>query len=51
MSNLPSLRLHIPVPPARPGDTPSFDHLRFSEAGAVRRPDSAASEAEMRDLP
>ncbi|ABQ67149.1 3-methyl-2-oxobutanoate dehydrogenase (2-methylpropanoyl-transferring) subunit alpha [Rhizorhabdus wittichii] len=51
MSNLPSLRLHIPVPPARPGDAPSFDHLRLSEAGAVRRPDSAAPEAEMRDLP
>ncbi|WP_016744791.1 3-methyl-2-oxobutanoate dehydrogenase (2-methylpropanoyl-transferring) subunit alpha [Rhizorhabdus wittichii] len=51
MSNLPSLRLHIPVPPARPGDAPSFDHLRLSEAGAVRRPDSAVPEAEMRDLP
>nr|WP_047167133.1 thiamine pyrophosphate-dependent enzyme [Sphingomonas sp. Y57] len=51
MSNLPSLRLHIPVPPARPGDTPSFDHLRLSAPGEVRRPDSAAAEAEMRDLP
>lgn len=51
MSNLPSLRLHIPVPPTRPGDAPRFDHLSFSDAGAVRRPDSAAAEPDMRDLP
>ncbi|MFA7440398.1 MAG: thiamine pyrophosphate-dependent enzyme [Sphingomonadaceae bacterium] len=51
MSNLPRLRLHIPTPPARPGEPPRFDHLDIAAAGAVRRPDSAAPGQEMRDLP
>lgn len=49
--NLPRLELHIPQPPARPGDAANFDHLDIPPAGSARRPDSAAPEAEMRDLP
>ncbi|HSN70721.1 MAG TPA: thiamine pyrophosphate-dependent enzyme [Steroidobacteraceae bacterium] len=32
-------RLHIPHPPARPGDKPDFSYLETSPAGAVARPD------------
>ncbi|MEG3146664.1 thiamine pyrophosphate-dependent enzyme [Sphingomonas sp. RT2P30] len=45
------LQLHIPVPSARPGDAPCFDHIPISAAGETRRPDVSATEAEMRDLP
>lgn len=50
MRNTPKLELHIPTPHARPGDEPTFDHIQIPPAGAVRRPDSLAPEAEMRDL-
>ena len=50
MSNLPRLQFHVPQPPARPGDPVTFDHVCMPDAGAVRRPDSAAHESEMRDL-
>ncbi|MEJ2088968.1 MAG: thiamine pyrophosphate-dependent enzyme [Gammaproteobacteria bacterium] len=32
-------RLHIPHPPARPGDQPDFSYVEISAAGAVPRPD------------
>ncbi len=32
-------RLHIPHPPARPGDKPDFSYVEISPAGAVPRPD------------
>jgi 2-oxoisovalerate dehydrogenase E1 component alpha subunit len=32
-------RLHVPHPPARPGDRPDFDYVRISPAGAVARPE------------
>ncbi len=51
MRNLPPLKLHIPIPIARPGDAASFAHVEIPEAGAVRRPDSATAESDMRDLP
>jgi 2-oxoisovalerate dehydrogenase E1 component alpha subunit len=51
MSNKVPLRLHIPLPKSRPGDTPDFSHLPMSEAGACRRPDPLVPEAEMRDMP
>src|SRR5690606_27790154 len=51
MRNLTPLQLHIPLPIARPGDAASFAHIDINEAGSVRRPDSAAPEAELRDLP
>ncbi len=51
MKNRPTLRLHIPEPAARPGDTPSFDRALIPSAGATRRPETNALESEMRDLP
>ncbi len=32
-------RLHIPHPPARPGDRPDFGYVEISEAGEVDRPE------------
>src|ERR1039457_2012856 len=32
-------RLHLPRPPARPGEKPDFSYVQISPAGAVRRPD------------
>lgn len=40
-------RLHIPQPPARPGDDPDFSYLDISPAGAVPRPDC---NARLRDI-
>lgn len=51
MANRPALSLHIPTPSLRPGDRATFDHLELPTAGAVRRPDARAAEAELRDLP
>ena len=51
MTNSKPLHLHVPAPPARPGDEPSFKHLVVPKAGETRRPDVAAPEEEMRDLP
>ena len=51
MKNRPALRLHIPEPEARPGDTPVFDRSLIPEPGDTRRPETTAIEAEMRDLP
>ena len=50
-SNLPPLELHIPEPHARPGEMIDFSHIDIGKAGAVRRPDTASHESEMRDLP
>src|SRR6204780_357700 len=32
-------RLHLPHPPARPGEAPDFSYVQLSSAGAVPRPD------------
>ena len=32
-------RLHIPHPPARPGDRPDFGYVEISDAGEVKRPE------------
>ena len=32
-------RLHLPHPPARPGEAPDFSYVQLSPAGAVARPD------------
>jgi 2-oxoisovalerate dehydrogenase E1 component alpha subunit len=50
LRNLSKPSLHIPVPTARAGDAPDFQHIEIPEAGSVRRPDTAADPAEMRDL-
>ncbi|HTY49644.1 MAG TPA: thiamine pyrophosphate-dependent enzyme [Steroidobacteraceae bacterium] len=39
-------RLHVPRPPARPGDRPDFGYLQISPAGAVARPEAAAGLAD-----
>ncbi len=51
MSNRPPLKLHVPVPKARPGDQPDFSHVVIPEAGSLRRPDTLSPEAAMRDMP
>jgi len=36
-------RLHVPHPPARPGDRPDFSYVKVSPAGSVGRPDTTAA--------
>lgn len=36
----PRSRLHVPFPPARPGDKPDFSYVQISPPGAVPRPDT-----------
>jgi 2-oxoisovalerate dehydrogenase E1 component alpha subunit len=48
--NLPPLRLHVPEPPARPGEEADFSHVEILPAGVTPRPDSAAPAGAMRDL-
>src|SRR5579863_1514204 len=43
-------RLHVPNPPARPGDTPDFSYLRLAPAGVAPRPDVLAPLAEIEGL-
>ena len=50
-SNRPALSLHVPEPPARPGEANDFSSLVIPEAGETRRPDVWAAEPDMRDLP
>lgn len=51
-TNLPPLSLYVPAPPARPGDeATTFGDFEVPPAGSVRRPDSAAPESDLRDLP
>lgn len=49
--NRPALSLHVPEPPARPGQAPDFSHITVPEAGATRCPDIAEPEPALRDLP
>ncbi len=48
--NLPPLRLHVPEPPARPGEEADFSHISVLPAGATPRPDSAADSGSLRDM-
>ncbi|SDG71538.1 3-methyl-2-oxobutanoate dehydrogenase (2-methylpropanoyl-transferring) subunit alpha [Pelagibacterium luteolum] len=50
-TNREPLALHVPEPPARPGDPVDFSHIAIPEAGAMRCPDIAEPEPGMRDLP
>ena len=36
-------RLHVPAPPARPGQPPDFSYLQLSAPGAIGRPEITAS--------
>ena len=46
----PRSRLHVPSPPARPGQEPDFSYVQISPAGAVGRPDVMASARETEEL-
>ncbi|MEJ7935231.1 3-methyl-2-oxobutanoate dehydrogenase (2-methylpropanoyl-transferring) subunit alpha [Sphingobium sp. AN558] len=48
--NLPPLRLHVPEPPARPGEHADFSHFDIPAVDAAQRPDETAAPADMRDL-
>lgn len=43
-------RLHVPRPPARPGEPPNFDYLNIQPAGAAPRPDPNAPLSEVQEL-
>ena len=43
-------RLHVPHPPARPGDTPDFSYVQISAAGAVARPEVTAKARDVEQL-
>lgn len=43
-------RLHVPHPPARPGQPADFGYLKLSPAGAIGRPDIKAPAASIADL-
>jgi 2-oxoisovalerate dehydrogenase E1 component alpha subunit len=43
-------RLHIPRPPARPGQVPDFSYVRLSPAGAVGRPEVGAAAVDIENL-
>ena len=49
MTNTPPLSLHIPEPPARPGQTPDFSHVRVPPAGGLARPDIGVDPADIRE--
>ncbi len=46
----PRSRLHVPSPPARPGQEPDFSYLSLSAAGAVHRPEFTAPAGDIEDL-
>ena len=46
----PRSRLHVPEPPARPGQEPDFSYLQLSPAGAAYRPDVTASARDIENL-
>jgi 2-oxoisovalerate dehydrogenase E1 component subunit alpha len=48
--NRPKLSLHVPEPPARPGETPDFSSVKVPPAGAAPRPDVAAPATETHPL-
>lgn len=43
----PVLQLHVPEPPARPGEEPDFSHIRVPPAGALKRPATSAPETSL----
>ena len=43
-------RLHLPSPPARPGQKPDFSYVHLSPAGAVSRPDVSTRARDMEPL-
>ena len=50
MSQNEPLRLHVPEPTGRPGQTTDFSYLRLSPAGEVRKPPTDVLPIDTRDL-
>jgi len=48
--NRPALSLHVPEPPARPGDEPDFSWVKVPAAGSAPRPDVTATAPETHPL-
>src|SRR5438270_12181495 len=48
--NAPRLALHVPEPPARPGETPDFSFLKIPAACTAPRPDTSAPASETHPL-
>jgi 2-oxoisovalerate dehydrogenase E1 component alpha subunit len=48
--NRPKLALHVPEPPARPGETPDFSKIQVPAAGSAPRPDVTAPASETHPL-
>ena len=48
--NAPRLALHVPEPPARPGEAPDFSFLKIPAAGTAPRPDTSAPATETHPL-
>src|SRR5438309_5944252 len=48
--NAPRLALHVPQPPARPGETPDFSFVKIPAAGTAPRPDTSAPASETHPL-
>ena len=48
MNNKP--QLHVPHPPARPGEQPDFSYVALSPAGAVPRPSPGANARDIESL-
>ncbi|MFT3966147.1 MAG: thiamine pyrophosphate-dependent enzyme [Sphingobium sp.] len=49
-SNRPSLELHVPEPPSRPGEEADFSAVAVPPAGLARQPDTGESPAAFREL-
>ncbi|MFO1305559.1 MAG: 3-methyl-2-oxobutanoate dehydrogenase (2-methylpropanoyl-transferring) subunit alpha [Burkholderiales bacterium] len=50
MTSYPPLTLHVPEPPARPGNETDFSYLKISAAGEVRKPPLDSRPAQTRDI-
>ena len=48
--NQPRLELHVPEPPARPGEEADFSHIRVLPAGETPRPEPDAPPEMLRDM-
>ena len=49
MKNSIPLRLHVPEPPARPGQAPDFSWVKLPKVGSVSRPDIGTDPHDMRE--
>lgn len=49
-ANRPQLRLHVPEPPFRPGDTPDYSSLDIPDAGSAPKPDINVAAADTEPL-